>query len=459
MLGELTGSNKKLLVDTVNVPESRWKDNKGEQIKADEIEQLIETSDELNETFGDNLTARGIAAIQKLDPDAYLANFDDQFKDSELVYGIAVNRRVKRVTVVFRGSVELNDWLHNITLAFEEIKFKERILEGTTKSEYGLIESATYKFIEIDDYISYKELQKQKIQVHKGFLSYLFKLQAKDQMSKYEAIVRRLEAIYLTSGHQKLDLYVTGHSLGGALCTLLAFLLSCDKRVQSYIDRSKTRRVNCISFASPSVGDKGWGEAFKIQEKTGYLRHIRVTNENDLVPLGFPPFMFLTGPWYVHTGINLHLRPKPLLCQATPDISYRGMNVFKGKSLVWQLISTCPLLAVPVLSFPWLPAVILIRFLVLWMLPWLSSVSTPHMLEAFLDILEEWKWTLSAVLLALQVVRIRTSKRVLSFVTHGLGDYLDRLELIKEQLGSKSVDYVYKEHHPADLLVKTVVLR
>lgn len=64
-------------------------------------------------------------------------------------------------------------------------------------------------------------------------------------------------------------LTVTGHSLGGALATLHAFVAV-----------SKGLDVELITYASPRVGDRAFVEAF---EKTA-IRNTRIYNKPDIVP-------------------------------------------------------------------------------------------------------------------------------------------------------------------------------
>ena len=59
--------------------------------------------------------------------------------------------------------------------------------------------------------------------------------------------------------------------------------------------------VRLITFASPHVGKEDFVKAFKSLEKKGLLRHLRVTNNNDLTPQG----LGVLG--YRHTGIHLNL--------------------------------------------------------------------------------------------------------------------------------------------------------
>jgi hypothetical protein len=103
----------------------------------------------------------------------------------------------------------------------------------------------------------------------------------------------------LFAKHSDYKLYVTGHSLGAALSTLFTF------RAAHYDGIPNMPVVN-ISFASPYVGDWKFQEKFIELEKEEKIRHLRVSNEDDVVPLlpniGFGRLMIVP---FKHVGLNL----------------------------------------------------------------------------------------------------------------------------------------------------------
>ena len=82
-------------------------------------------------------------------------------------------------------------------------------------------------------------------------------------------------------------------SLGGALSNLLSYELADMDDMP--------HPITCISYAAPLVGNKSFHKANAGLERIGRLRHIRLSNEKDVIPFS-PPF---SG--YTQTGINLHL--------------------------------------------------------------------------------------------------------------------------------------------------------
>lgn len=114
--------------------------------------------------------------------------------------------------------------------------------------------------------------------VHGGFYNQLF------NSSIYEEFNSKVtKLIYETN----LEIYITGHSLGGGLATLYGYELS-----------NKTNKmINVVSFASPKVGNWAFKKSFDEKEN---LKLTRVVNTRDPIPL-FPLIN------YYHSGDKLNL--------------------------------------------------------------------------------------------------------------------------------------------------------
>lgn len=207
--------------------------------------------------------------------DAEIVEFDDEFASSECLYAVVVNRTEKRITLVFRGSVfGGKDWSTNFN-------------------------ATTRRVPEIQDFAG------EKPQVHNGYAAYIFG-PTPSSPSRFEDIVQVLKEIYAykdpISGRDYSDyeFYVTGHSLGGGLAQLTAFALSGSEKCKFL-----PSPVTAISFASPTAGDVEYNKAFQSLERSGRLRHIRISNDGDIIAGGIPvPFVGLT-----QTGVNLHVNP------------------------------------------------------------------------------------------------------------------------------------------------------
>lgn len=205
--------------------------------------------------------------------DADIVEFDDEFVEegfhSELVFAVIVNRTQKRITVVFRGSVSPKDFMVDLSM---QTVIPELIEEFAPKET----------------------------QIHVGFAKYLFGQTLDEEgLSKYHQILDILQQLYAKKEYKGFELYLSGHSLGGSLSQLMAFTLA--GRLD--LDGLPIKRVIAISYASPRVGNKKYQEEFTILECEGKLRHIRVSNEGDIIPV---------SPWggYYQTGINLHVNPE-----------------------------------------------------------------------------------------------------------------------------------------------------
>ncbi|CAI0383203.1 unnamed protein product [Linum tenue] len=135
---------------------------------------------------------------------------------------------------------------------------------------------------------------KEEVQVHTGFLS------------AYDSVRIRIMSIIKSSiGYQedasdppfKWHIYVTGHSLGGALATLLALELSSSK----LIGRGAIS-VTMYNFGSPRVGNKMFAEAYNQKVKDSW----RVVNHRDIIPT-IPRLM-----GYCHVAHPVYLGPGEL---------------------------------------------------------------------------------------------------------------------------------------------------
>ncbi|KAK1314193.1 Receptor-like serine/threonine-protein kinase ALE2 [Acorus calamus] len=113
---------------------------------------------------------------------------------------------------------------------------------------------------------------KQEVQVHSGFLG------------AYDSVRIRIMTLVKTSigfcednleTGPKWHVYVTGHSLGGALATLLALELS-----SSQMAKCGAIYVTMYNFGSPRVGNKKFAEVYNEKVKDSW----RIVNHRDIIP-------------------------------------------------------------------------------------------------------------------------------------------------------------------------------
>ncbi|XP_021725202.1 uncharacterized protein LOC110692495 isoform X2 [Chenopodium quinoa] len=113
---------------------------------------------------------------------------------------------------------------------------------------------------------------KEEVQVHSGFLS------AYDSVrTRIMALIKKAVGI-MDDDEQPQDkwhIYCTGHSLGGALATLLSLELS-----STQLAKNGAISVTMYNFGSPRVGNKRFAEAYNERVKDSW----RVVNHRDIIP-------------------------------------------------------------------------------------------------------------------------------------------------------------------------------
>ncbi|KAM3708414.1 hypothetical protein ACJW31_02G095100 [Castanea mollissima] len=180
---------------------------------------------------------------------------------------------------------------------------------------------------------------KQEVQVHSGFLS------------AYDSVrTRIISLIKLAIGYIddlaeppfKWHVYVTGHSLGGALATLLALELS-----SSQLAKHGAISVTMYNFGSPRVGNKKFAENYNEKVKDSW----RVVNHRDIIPT-VPRLMgycHVAQPVYLAAGDlrdameNMELSGDgyqgDVLGESTPDVLV--IEFMKGeKELIDKILQT-----------------------------------------------------------------------------------------------------------------------
>ncbi|KMS95704.1 hypothetical protein BVRB_005760 [Beta vulgaris subsp. vulgaris] len=113
---------------------------------------------------------------------------------------------------------------------------------------------------------------KDEVQAHSGFLS------------AYDSVRTRIMSLikkavgFMDDAEQPLakwHVYCTGHSLGGALATLLALELS-----STQLAKSGATSITMYNFGSPRVGNKRFAEVYNERVKDSW----RVVNHRDIIP-------------------------------------------------------------------------------------------------------------------------------------------------------------------------------
>mmetsp|Transcript_18383 Transcript_18383/g.28385 ORF Transcript_18383/g.28385 Transcript_18383/m.28385 type:complete len:465 (-) Transcript_18383:406-1800(-) len=214
-----------------------------------------------------------------------LAHFHDENSSQEMVHGIVVNSKRKRITVIFRGSVTKQDFITD------------------AKCHQKKVENPAFHLA--------PEKTTETVNLHTGFYDYLFQ-KNKSGVSRFEGISNDVKQ--LLEQNPGFRVYCTGHSLGGALSTMCGFYLAADDALV------KHGAVTVVSIASPLVGNMKFRTAFQALERLNRLQHLRVCNKEDTVtvmPFAAPKVTALSpalaavagaGNLYKHCGMRLRLK-------------------------------------------------------------------------------------------------------------------------------------------------------
>ncbi|KAG9148778.1 hypothetical protein Leryth_018091 [Lithospermum erythrorhizon] len=133
---------------------------------------------------------------------------------------------------------------------------------------------------------------KEEVEVHGGFLSAYDSVRTRLILLIKQAIGYIVDDV---ESFPKWHVYVTGHSLGGALATLLAHELSSGE-----LSKSGAISVTMYNFGSPRVGNRKFAEVYNKKIKDSW----RVVNHRDIVPT-VPRLMgycHVNQPMYLDAG-------------------------------------------------------------------------------------------------------------------------------------------------------------
>lgn len=255
------------------------------RFKDEERAQMYQDALSLRKFSLDNDAKR--KAMQKI----FLIHFVDEKEEEECVYAVSLNHVSKRVGIYFRGSVTKKDF----------------------RQDSKAIMSAIHNPVKADHLA-------EELGVHLGFREYLYseeklskvwynpgKGRAKElnkgQM-KYQMILEQVHA--LLEDRPDYRLFIAGHSLGGALTTLMALEAGADEKIP--------KPVTAITCGAPKVGNLEFLRAFEELEQQKKLRFLQVANDRDPVTLSPPDTfnpctpLFCKGRRYRHVGLRLKLR-------------------------------------------------------------------------------------------------------------------------------------------------------
>ncbi len=208
-----------------------------------------------------------------------LTDLKNGFKRKNLFGFVAKNLETSDLYVVFRGTVNLGEWISNVKLIQQSYTTVDNLdVAGETHWEFR----RTYDRPE--------NSRSKKVLWATRWFDRTF---LNGVTSMRETVETTLKAL-CPPGTEKVRVYVTGHSLGGALATLAT------AHIKRLVDEGRISAHHPIlySFASPRVGDIKFAEAFKE------IECYRIANSEDLVPkIPLPTLLPISGRLPARNGI------------------------------------------------------------------------------------------------------------------------------------------------------------
>jgi hypothetical protein len=256
------------------------------------MRNAVETRDDAQLQFLAQIFKEGSVSQLLVQSHSRLVWMNDWYPLKDLTYAIAVDTRLKRVLVVFRGAITAEDWRTVMQYKFETIPNPVK-----------------------DDF----EGKKDKIRVYMGFYEYLFRVRKDTGTTKYSEIASLAHKYGIEKIGKDYKLFVTGHSLGGALTNFFCFFASTEERF------TRNGPVQAIAFAGPYCGGHSFADSFRHQERMKKLQFIRVANNNDMVPRLPTNFRIgRRGCRWRHVGIGVTMPRVPWFGKWKPLMHYYG---------------------------------------------------------------------------------------------------------------------------------------
>jgi hypothetical protein len=257
---------------------------------------------------------------KKISRNIFMIHFEDSNEEDECVYCISLNNASKRVVISFRGSVTKKDFRQD------------------SKAVLGRIDNpvkADHLAEELGVHLGFREyLYNEEKQLAKAlFLPNLKSDNAgrtipklafvnKTPQMKHQIILEQVRGLF--KDHPDYRLYISGHSLGGALTTLMALEAGADEAIP--------KPVTAITSGAPKVGNLDFLKAFEELERQKKLRCLQIANDRDAVTLSPPDTfdpcvpIFCQNRRYRHVGLRVKLRSNGYIVTSPPKTrTYLGV--------------------------------------------------------------------------------------------------------------------------------------
>lgn len=193
----------------------------------------------------------------------------------------------KYVFVVFRGTRELGEWFSNAQ--FKQVDFLTNEDDADGLDGYGSISlgfNKMYTGYRPGVFIEYDSLNEASRRIDASFRRLFKRIEGFNfnNRSVYQAIKEYFSA---TNVDKNTNIYVTGHSLGGALATIAAMDIVAEHDIDTL--------VNLYTFASPRVGDNVFADKFNEFVSDNKIQAFRFANSEDIVTKIPFPVWFKAG--------------------------------------------------------------------------------------------------------------------------------------------------------------------
>lgn len=216
----------------------------------------------------------------------YISYYPSKFKVDNERFGFIAERQEgnrKNIFVVFRGTQTPAEWFDNFQ--FKQIDFLSR--KNNTK---GINE--TFGKISLGFNKMYTEFHPGILIDHEliNKISQALEAEARTILEKIDKFKLEKKSIYesineffsnVNEDNTNTNVYVTGHSLGGALATIAAMDIAAKDKLKN--------TISLYTFASPRVGNNTFADKFNEFVSQEKLKGFRFANSEDIVPtLPFP---------------------------------------------------------------------------------------------------------------------------------------------------------------------------
>ncbi|KAG6545659.1 hypothetical protein Mapa_012844 [Marchantia paleacea] len=307
---------RRRLPNAVNGGSSRRKDEEenskaGDSLQPIEQSSMFSTAESAMEAWALLATTMGGVSLVKSDfkKICFVENAKTDTQPLLLTKKVAIwrDQRRKRLVVAFRGT-EQTKWKDVLTdLSLIATGFNPERVDGGSKDE---------------------------ILVHGGFLSAYDSVKARLLSLVHSSIEISEDGSESDDSGGAWHIYVTGHSLGGALATLFALdLASCHLAKEGRI------LVTMYNYGSPRVGNRPFAERYNKTVKDSW----RVVNNRDIVPtvprlMGYchvaQPIYLTTHDANVMSDLLDDGYRGDVIGEATPDVILG--EIMKGEQRVLQ---------------------------------------------------------------------------------------------------------------------------